>query len=307
MNNQEVCVVIISYDSPENVVACVNSAISQVDKIVVIDNSPDSASGNVFKSVIASDRISFTYNETNKGLGCALNQGIRYSLANGFEWTLLLDQDSLLSDTMVSEMLTSYNNLPGDTGKEVAIVIPKVYDLNFRKILPPILTTRCVNKKIKKPNRDTFVHFQITSGMLIRNKVFEDVGMMNEYFFIDYIDFDYCFRVLDKGYKILLSKNALLYHRLAEKKKMLFFSFREHQPLRVYYQTRNRLFTLFEYGKNYRSFLYSESLRLVCKFLKILLLESNKKEKIRMYFHGVKDFVSHSRRFGTKTSNASMP
>ena len=273
--------------------ACINSALKQVDKIVVIDNSSDQYVRSRFKALENSDKVSFTYNEINKGLGYALNQGIRYSFANNFGWTLLLDQDSLLSDTMVSEMLQSYRNLVNETKKEVALIIPKVYDLNFNKFLPAILTTAFFNKKIKAPDKDVFIHFQITSGALVRNDMLRDVGLMNEYYFIDYIDFDYCFRVLNKDYKLLLSRNALLYHRLAEKKQKLFFSFREHQPLRVYYQTRNRLFSLISYGRKYKSFLYSETCRFICKFFKIILLESKKKEKLQLYFKGIKDFMAN--------------
>jgi rhamnosyltransferase len=286
----KICAVIVSYNSPRNVTACINSSLNQVDKIVVVDNSSDIHLKKSIRNMKPSDKVSFIFNETNKGLGYALNQGLRNSLDNKYEWTLLLDQDSLLSNNMVAEMISSYKNLT-DVKKEVALIIPVIYDVNFKKTLPPIITTNFLNKKIKNPKKDTFVHFQITSGTMVKNEVIKYTGLMNEYFFIDYIDFDYCFRAADKGYKLLLSRNALLYHRLAEKKRKFFFSFREHEPFRVYYQTRNRLFALFSYGKRYKSFLYSESCRLVFKFFKIIAVESNKRQKLKMYFKGIKDFI----------------
>jgi rhamnosyltransferase len=287
----KICAVIVSYNSAQNVMACINSSLNQVDKIIVVDNSSDAHLKNSVRNMKYPDKVSFIFNETNKGLGYALNQGLQYSVNNRCEWTLLLDQDSLLSDNMVAEMISSYRNLSDEAKKEVASIIPIIYDVNFKKTLSPIITTNFLNKKIKNPGKDAFVHFQITSGTMVKNEVIKYIGLMNEYFFIDYIDFDYCFRVLNKGYKLLLSKNALLYHKLAEKNHRLFFHFKEHQPFRVYYQTRNRLFTLFIYGKKYKSFLYSESCRFICKFFKILILESNKKEKIKMYRNGIKDFI----------------
>lgn len=287
----KICAVIVSYNSPPNVTACINSSLDQADKIVVVDNSSDIHLKNSMRDMKYSDKVSFIFNETNKGLAYALNQGLQYSAANKYEWTLLLDQDSLLSNNMVDEMVSSYGNLSDDIKKEVATIIPVIYDVNFKKALPPIVTTNFLNKKIKNPEEDTFIHFQITSGTLVKNEAVKYIGLMNEYFFIDFIDFDFCFRVLNEGYKMMLSRNALLYHKLAEEKHKLFFHFREHQPSRVYYQTRNRLFTLFIYGKRYRSFFYSESCRFICKFLKILILESNKKEKIKMYKDGIRDFI----------------
>jgi rhamnosyltransferase len=137
----KICAVIVSYNSPENAISCINSALNQVEKIIVVDNSPDTRSRERFKNIHYPDKVSFAYNEVNKGLGCALNQGIQYSLTNNYRWTLLLDQDSALTENMVGEMLRSHNNLSNEAQKGVALIIPKVYDLNFGKILPPILTT----------------------------------------------------------------------------------------------------------------------------------------------------------------------
>jgi rhamnosyltransferase len=79
---------------------------------------------------------------------------------------------------------------------------------------------------------------------------------------------------------------------------LLSFRFREHAPLRVYYQTRNRLFTVRKYGRAYPSFMYAESFRFISKFAKIVLLESDKAEKLREYVRGIKDFMRDDRRRG---------
>ncbi len=243
-------------------ITCIDSLENQADKIVVIDNSADQRVRNALLALPHANRIAFIFNDCNKGLAAALNQGIRYSLDNACKWTLLLDQDSILAESMIGEMLRSYNDLDEEAKKETALVVPTVYDRNFKKMLPSVITTNFLNKKIETPAGDCFVHFHITSGSLLKNELVSKIGLMNENLFIDYIDFDYCFRILDRNLRILLSKNALLYHSLAETKQKLFFQYREHQPVRVYYQTKNSLYTLFKYGKNYRSFLYFEIFRL---------------------------------------------
>ncbi len=291
MGKTDVCAVVVSYHSPEKVITCINSLSDQVDEIIVIDNSTDRGLNDAINALNYPDNVSFVFNGVNRGLAAALNQGLRYSLDNKYEWTLFLDQDSILSENMVSEMMNSYENLDGKAKEETAVVVSMVLDRDFKEVLPAVITTRFLNRKLRNPAHDSFVHFHITSGSMIRNEVIKDVGWMNEYLFIDYIDFDYCFRILDKNYKILLSKNALLYHSLAEKKQKLFFHFREHSNIRVYYQTRNRLFALFKYGRKYRSFLYAESFRFISKLFKIIIIESDKGKKLNMYFKGVTDFL----------------
>lgn len=294
--DNSVCAVIISYRSPENVITCIDSLLRQVDKIAVVDNSAEQQVKNALLASPYADRIAFIFNDCNMGLAAALNQGIRYSLDNACGWTLLLDQDSSLTEDMISEMLRSYNGLDDETKKKTALVVPTVYDWNFKKMLPSVITTNFLNRKIEAPAGDCFVHFHITSGSLLKNELVSQVGLMNENLFIDYIDFDYCFRILNNDLKILLSKNALLHHSLAQTKRKFFFSYREHQPVRVYYQTKNSLHTIFEYGKKYRSFLYFEIFRLIRRPVKTLLLESQKKEKLRMYFRGIRDFIREYRK-----------
>jgi len=299
-NKDTICAVIVSYNSPENLEACVHSSLNQVDKIIVIDNSSNLFLRRDMNSSNYPNKVSFIFNETNKGLGVALNQGIQYSLHNNYTWTLLLDQDSIPAENMIHEMIHSYENLDSKTKEETALIVPAVFDLHFKKILPAVVMTNLMNKKLKNPKNDSFVHFHITSGTLIKNEVIPNIGLMNENFFIDFIDFDYCFRVLNNNLRILLSKEALLYHSLAEHKQKFFFHFREHNHTRVYYQTRNRLFTLCKYGGKYKSFLYSESCRLISKFLKILFLESDKTKKIEMYLKGIIDFMRSYRKINSK-------
>lgn len=293
--NKSICAVIVSFNSPAKLKNCIHSSLHQVDKIIVIDNTADSNIKNIIGNLTSSEKVSFIFNEANKGLGFALNQGIKYSLAHHYSWTLLLDQDSILSENMVYEMISSFENLENQLKEETALIVPVIYDRNFKREIPAIITTNLFNKKITDHRSDVFVHFQITSGSLIRNEAIKNIGLMNEYFFIDFIDFDYCFRVLSKNYKILQSRNALLYHALGERRRKLFFHLREHyDPLRIYYQVRNRLLTVVKYGKKQRSFLYSEGCRVIAKLLKILLFESGKKAKIKMYFKGIRDFIKES-------------
>jgi rhamnosyltransferase len=289
--NNSICAVVVSFNEPLRLKECIRSLSGQTDKIIIVDNGSVRGLDDVSASLGFSGELHVIRNGRNVGLAAALNQGIRYSLDNAFKWTLLLDQDSSLTENMVPELLKSYAMLDPSERESTAAIVPVVIDRNFGEILPSVIMGGFINKKVRKPPRDVFVHFHITSGSLIRNEVFARTGLMNELLFIDYIDFDFCFRMLEANYRILLSTNAQLSHSLGERKGGMMLGLRQHASQRVYYQTRNRLFTIFKYGRKYRSFLFAESLRCVGKFFKIILLESHKKEKIRMYGKGIRDFI----------------
>lgn len=298
--NTNICAVVVSYNSPELLNKCISSILPQVEKIIVIDNSSDAGARQRIKEIASRERVLLVLNEKNEGLGYALNQGIRHSCDNGYIWTLLLDDDSVLSDGMVDEMMRSYLNCDTDIQGTVAAIVPVVYDKDMDEYIPSVITTKTFNRKLRQPSSDAFIHFHITSGTLLNNAIVKRVGYMNERLFIDYIDFDYCFRLLNKGYKILLSKDALLYHSLGELQQTLFLRFREHNFMRVYYQSRNRLYALLKYGVTYNSFLFAESFRFASKLFKIIMLESNKAEKIRMYFKGIIDCIKDYKNLNAK-------
>lgn len=293
--NRNICAVVVSYNSPERLSRCISSILPQADEVIVIDNSSDEEARQRIKELTSCEKVSLILNSKNEGLGHALNQGMRYSADSGYIWTLLLDDDSALSDGMIDEMMRSYSNSDSDILGTIAAIVPAVYDKALDEYIPSVITTKTFNRKLRRPPSDAFVHFHITSGTLLNNEIVKRVGFMNERLFIDYIDFDYCFRILEQGYKILLSGNAVLYHALGSGRELLGFQFREHAPLRVYYQSRNRLFAMWKYGRKHRSFLYAEMARFLNKLLKIILLESGKREKLRMYARGIADFL-YSRR-----------
>lgn len=78
--------------------------------------------------------------------------------------------------------------------------------------------------------------------------------------------------------------------KVAKAKRKFGFVFKEHNPVRIYYQTRNRLFVLSSYGKKYKSFLFEEIFRFIGKAFKILLLESDKAAKIKLLLKGIVDY-----------------
>jgi len=287
--DQSTCAVIVSFNDLQQLLICVSSVLPNVTKVVVIDNNSDERIQNDILSIYQKE-ITYIQNSCNMGIGYAFNQGIKYSISNGYKWTLLLDQDSVLSEQMVQRMLDTYNKQEEYIRKKTVLLVPRILEKNNAIELPALLATRAFSKKIKSP-QDMFIHFQISSGSLLKNELVSKIGLMNEKLFIDCVDYDYCFRVLDNNFLILRCGNAFMHHSLGKANTRFNSKFTEHSASRVYYQTRNGLFIIYKYGRKYRSIAYAEAYRLIRKIPKIIFFESNKAEKIKMYFRGIKDFI----------------
>lgn len=280
----KISAVIVSYNDYSALNRCIQSIHNQVDTIIVIDNS------TIKDEFINEQNSIYIKNKGNLGLSKALNKGIKEALKIQSDWVLLLDQDSIVAEDMIKNMLKSYKQTPPKNN--IAAIVPTIFDNNLNKYLPSLIYNKFSITKIFNPIKDEFVDFQITSGSLIKKTVFENIGLMDEELFIDYIDFDFCFKARIHGYKILLSHTAILKHSLGEQNKRLFFTFIEHNPTRVYYQIRNRLILMKRYRKEFPFFIVSEVRRMILKFFKIVLLESDKIKKLKSYCKGLFDGFS---------------
>jgi rhamnosyltransferase len=279
----KVAAVIIAYNDITALYKCLESLHKQVDYMIIIDNSTDDS---IF--AYKNEHI-YIKNNTNLGLAKALNIGIKKSLELDIEWILLLDQDSVLEKSMVLNMLNSYQDKTHKS--EIAQIVPTVYDKNLNYYIPSLVYKTFSLQKISNPKLDCYIDFQITSGSLIKKSIFKELGLMDDSLFIDYIDFDYCFKIRKFNYKILLSNTALLYHQMGEKKVKFGIPFVEHSSSRVYYQMRNRIIIMKRFKKEFPFFIFKEINRMILKFFKILILENDKNKKIKNYFQGISQGV----------------
>lgn len=285
MNEIRVVCIIVAYNDYNSLYRCIDSIEKQATHIIVVDNSTN---GMEFKY---HHQLIYINNHANLGLSKALNIGIVEALKLECDWICLLDQDSQLSQDMLHVMLNSYKK--NKDKNKIAQIVPTVYDQYRQKYLPALIYDRFSLRKIYQNKEDCFVSFQITSGSMIKIDLLKEIGFMDENLFIDYIDYDYSFRILKKEYKILLSSDAILYHALGEVKQKCFFSYVEHSSFRIFHQVRNRIILIEKHGRRFPYFVIKELLNLFLKLGKIILLENNKLVKIKNYFIGLIDGIKY--------------
>ena len=97
-----ICAGIVLYNPDiERLSENIDSIISQVDKVILVDNG--SSNINEVKQNFCSDKISFIFNEKNKGIATALNQLAIEAGNSGYTWILTLDQDSVCQSGLIEK------------------------------------------------------------------------------------------------------------------------------------------------------------------------------------------------------------
>lgn len=281
----KVACIIVSYNPDNGIIDCFNSLINQVDKIYLVDNGSKKENLEVLNNLKDSfkDKVNLILNKENLGIATALNIGVKKALEDNYEWILTMDQDSKADKSMISTMIKTYLNINEDERREILSIFPTFVDERIESLED--------KSNIKEYE---YVDAEITSGNLLRREAFDRVGFFDDSLFIDLVDTDFCMRLNEKSIKMIKVRDAILYHNLGESQgvKTLFgkFNTSNHSALRRYYMTRNRFYTWEKY-KDLDSFtLNRDKLLFKKEFVKIILGEKDKINKVKMIFRGYKDY-----------------
>lgn len=173
-------------------------------------------------------------NPNNEGLGIALNKGIEYAKSNGFSHVWLFDQDSLLQSDAILVFLAKVKGF-----QKTSLNIEKVGSYG-----PSIFDSiKNINIYGLADNENGILNapFLITSGSFYSVDVFEGVGLINTNFFIDYLDYEWCFRANSFGYVHKIVAEAKMNHSIGNESKNILGIFKVaiHSPFRWYFLFRN--------------------------------------------------------------------
>ena len=276
--------VVVTYNPDNSLIEGINLLSDQVDKILIVDNGSKESGIKLIKEIkkCNEDKIEAVFNGDNLGIAAALNIGAKYAIEHKYQWLLTMDQDSRPAKDMVEKMIKTYEDMPLEKRDEVMSIFPNFFDQSVQ------------NEEEHSNEPYEYVDAEITSGNLVNTKVFDKIGFFDEGLFIDMVDTDFCMRLYRENIKMIKVYDAVLFHSLGEGKrvKTIFggFNTSNHSALRRYYMTRNRFYTWEKY-KDLNSFTLNRDKGLFKKeFVKIILGENDKLNKVKMVFRGYMDY-----------------
>lgn len=277
MNNPiEVCAGVVTYNPNIEILKRNLETLSpQVKEIFVVDNGSKNVSD--VESLLGRLVNARLYpNGDNLGIAQALNRLCGIAGNDGYQWILTMDQDSLCDDAMVE-------NLVNYATDAVGIAAPRI---EFRN----------AGVLIEATGEDKGGDYEeigacITSGSLTSIAAWKAVGGFDEWYFIDHVDNEFCTHVIQKGYKVIRVKNALLHQRAGDMKYVKLFGkpimLPYYSSFRNYYICRNTIYYIRKYHRvinlyrEIRSFVYSQTIK--------LLFEKGRWKNIKSSTKGIRD------------------
>lgn len=269
----------------------------QVERILIVDNGTRWNADPLLGALSGADRdrIEFIWLDTNIGVGAGHNRGIRWARARGFSHVLILDHDSIPEPDMVACLARALDRLAAQ-GAQVAAVGPRYVDRYTGHMSAFVRLggwrLRRVFCNAAQAGGTLETDFIISSGALIPMHVLEEVGEMNEGFFIDHIDTEWIFRARSRGYRSFGVCDAVMEHSLGTD-TFYFWLGRPrnvpmHTPERHYYVFRNSVILLRMPHAPGR-WIQNDIVRLVFMAIIFPVFAPDRWRRIRLMARGIRD------------------
>ena len=249
MDSPLVHIIILTWNHWQATAVCLHS-LAQLTypnyQIIVVDNgSSDNTSDNIRQQF---PHVTLIANEQNLGFAAGCNVGLRHAFAQGADYVLLLNNDTIASANLLDSLVQQAHTLPN-----VGILTPMLSYLDdpdklwFAGSQRHPLTLEATSfgptgpRHKRQPQLQT-VDYIFGTAMFLPTAVLRRVGLFDERFFFYYEDMDLCLRVQAAGYQLYVIPQANVQHGIAA-------STANFSHLRAYHKARGSVLFFRKHGR----------------------------------------------------------
>ena len=224
----DVSVIIVNWNTKDLLRDCLSSVYERagdVDyEIIVVDNASTDGSAEMVKSVFK--HVILIENPDNRGFARANNQGM--AVAKG-RYVLLLNSDTVVLDNAIANTVRFADAHPRAAVTGCRVLNPdgtvQLTCFMFPSVLNMLLSSTYLYKLFPKNrffgrermtwwDRSDERQVDVVTGcfMLVRREAIDQVGMMDERFFMYAEETDWCYRFRQSGWEVLFAPVGRIIH-----------------------------------------------------------------------------------------------
>lgn len=250
----DVSILIVSYNTCKLTLDCLQSVYASETQysyeVIVIDN--DSKDDSVRQIEQCYPQARLIRNEENTGFAKANNQGIE--IAQG-RYVLLLNSDTVIQPDTLEIMLSFMDSRPDVGASGCKVILPDgsldkackrgfptpsasfYYAFGFSKLFPNNPRFNQYQLGYLSPDEEYEIDCLVGAFMLVRKETIDEVGMLDETFFMYAEDTDWCYRIKQAGWKNYYYPRTTIMHykRASSRNKPLKITYEFHRSMVIFY------------------------------------------------------------------------
>lgn len=260
-------IILVNYKGFGDTLECIAS-LSRLEYenrcIYLVDNASPDGSGERLEAELEKGEnaelvgVELILLEKNLGFAGGNNVAIRHALEDGADMIWLLNNDTVVRPDSLSSLVQSMGVYP-----EAGICGSKIYFYNSSRLWYAggniNVWGSCSHRGDSELDDDGSrysirdeVGYMTGCSMLIRREVCEEIGLLDEQFFLYYEDVEYCMRARRLGWKAIYDPSSIIWHKVSASSNS---QYRDHAPIVDYYDTRNRILFVRKCYFSYRKIL----------------------------------------------------
>ena len=252
--------IILTWNSEKYIKDCLNSIFNleydNIEVIVIDNNSIDKT-----KEIISFfPKVTLVELDKNYGTTYPRNIGLKRSNQD-YKYICILDSDTIINHKAIENMIQSLEAKP-----EYLMAVPRMINtdgesqISYKKFPTlqiklfkafPIRSVEKIGSKLERYNFDLKqeiyeIDYGISACWMMKRKVLNDIGYLDEDFFYAPEDVDYCLRVWKSGNKVILATKSIIVHatqRISKKRLVSKHNFYAMMDLMKYFIKHKYLFS----------------------------------------------------------------
>jgi len=249
-------IISVNYNQPQVTIDFLKSVRRYTDinstELILVDNASRINHEDTFKNIYPE----LIYIRSDKNLGFAGGNNLGIEIATG-DFLLFLNNDTELTEGLIPTMIKEF-----DANPEIGLLSPLIiYYEDKMKIqyagFSQMNYLTCRNKGIGNLETDINQYGNISketgyahgAAMMCRRKDLDEVGLMEENYFLYYEELDWCEKFRKAGKKIWFTGKAKIYHKES-------ISVGKESSLKTYFLYRNRMLFIRKNTNVFNTFLF---------------------------------------------------
>lgn len=226
-----------SFDLIKNVlkdIAKLDTSDIETECVIVDNGSNDGLQKYIKDYKLPNMSLKYLRNSSNLGFAEGNNVGIKYALKNGADYCLLLNNDMILQEDLLTKLVNFMKKNP-----KVGLVSPKIYfakgyefhkDRYNSKDLGKVIwyaggdidwnniyTSHRGVDEIDNGQFNKTTETSVANGacVLIRREVFEKIGLLDKELFLYWEDTDFCQRAIRSDFDVMYYPETAVWHKVS--------------------------------------------------------------------------------------------